>query len=209
MTDSNNLSRSVRHGRSPGTISSGLLCGVQADGAEDWRRLVALYAPLVSYWCQRGGLQSNDADDVTQEVFRTVALRITNFRRDRPGDTFRGWLKQITRNKLGDFYRAAHRRPQPLGGTQGQRRAADIAYGSAEPASSTETQPAEQSLFQLCALEMIRCEFEPSTWQAFVMTVVNGMRPKDVAEELGLSVNSVYLAKSRILRRARQELAET
>ena len=54
------------------------------------------------HWCRRCALTPEDTADVFQEVFRAVALHIADFRRDREGDTFRGWLRTITRNKVAD-----------------------------------------------------------------------------------------------------------
>src|SRR4051812_19850568 len=85
--------------------SASLLDRIRADDPEAWRRFVQLYSPLVYSWCRRAGLNTEDTADLTQEVFRSVAGHVGSFRRDRPGDTFRGWLWTITRNKLRDFFR--------------------------------------------------------------------------------------------------------
>jgi RNA polymerase sigma-70 factor (ECF subfamily) len=52
-----------------------------------------------------------------------------------------------------------------------------------------------------------RLEFQPVTWKACWEFVVCDRKADDVASELGVSVNAVYLAKSRVLRRLREELA--
>src|SRR4051812_44215393 len=96
-----------------------LLDGVRARDQEAWRRLVHLYTPLVAYWCRRGGVRGEDVDDVIQEVFAGVSAGIDAFRRDRPGDTFRGWLRGVTRNKLLDWHRRRGRQPaEAAGGTE-------------------------------------------------------------------------------------------
>jgi RNA polymerase sigma-70 factor (ECF subfamily) len=55
-------------------------------------------------------------------------------------------------------------------------------------------------------LELMRNEFEEPTWRACFECTVNDRPAAEVARELGLSVNAVYVAKSRVLRRLRQEL---
>jgi RNA polymerase sigma-70 factor (ECF subfamily) len=55
-------------------------------------------------------------------------------------------------------------------------------------------------------MKLIEGDFTPATWAAFCRQVLDGRSPKDVATELGLSVNSVLLAKSRVLKRLRAEL---
>jgi RNA polymerase sigma-70 factor (ECF subfamily) len=54
-------------------------------------------------------------------------------------------------------------------------------------------------------MEKIEAEFQPKTWQAFLSLAIEGVNPELVAAELGLSLDSVYAAKSRVLRRLRQE----
>ena len=56
-------------------------------------------------------------------------------------------------------------------------------------------------------LERVQGDFAPVTWQAFLRHVQEGEPAGQVAEALGLSLNSVLLAKSRVLKRLRQEAA--
>jgi RNA polymerase sigma-70 factor, ECF subfamily len=160
-----------------------------------------LYTPLVYRWCRRRGLQQADAEDVVQEVFRTVLTRIHDFRRCRPGDSFRGWLWTIAYHKLGDHFRASAGRA--AGGPEHLEPAAVAPPDS----DSGGTDGAAAGLCRR-ACELVRGEFEERTWQAFWGVAVEDRRPADVAAALGLSVNAVYLAKSRVLRRLREELGE-
>lgn len=208
MTEPDNTLYSRRANPRPGTISSGLLKAVLANDPDAWRRLSALFGPLVYYWCRLRGLQSSDAEDVVQEVFRTVVQRIADFRRDRARSTFRGWLRTITRNKLGDFIRAHRRHIAPqLGGTEDAQFAA-CGFENADESDVEDDPSAETMLLYRRVLELIRVEFEEQTWEAFWRVVVDGAVPSDVAAELDMSVNSVYLAKSRILRRVRDEFQD-
>src|SRR5207245_5477598 len=94
-----------------------LLARVHANDAAAWDRLVTLYAPLVWHWCRKMQLPAQEAADVFQEVFQAVASHINDFHRDQPGDTFRGWLRTITKNKVHDHFRHHEREPQAAGGT--------------------------------------------------------------------------------------------
>ena len=109
-------------GLAPGSTSLTLLDRLRRRDPEGWRRYVRLYGPLIYRWCRRGRLRPEDAADVTQEVFRAVAARIDDFRRDRPGDSFRGWLWTITRHKIGDHLRRLRRQPDAAGGSDAQER---------------------------------------------------------------------------------------
>jgi len=190
----------------PGSIGSSLLERLKVESPEAWRRLVHLFGPLVYQWCRRQGLQAADATDVGQEVFRVVACRIGRFRRDRPADTFRGWLWTITRSKIADHWRRRERQPQATGGSTAQIRLDELA--AAEPAGPPPSDPPTESSLYQRGLQLIQDEFTERTWKAFWRVAVDGRSPAEVAAETGLSVNSVYLAKSRVLHRLREELGD-
>jgi RNA polymerase sigma-70 factor (ECF subfamily) len=199
---------SVDPGGSGSGTSLSLLERVRARDQAAWERLVGLYGPLVYGWCRRAGLQPTDAADVGQEVFAAVARGIGAFRHDREGDTFRGWLFTITRNKLRD--RSAPPGGVGAGGSDAQRRLAGLAVEPPddEPLTAVCDEPNERKILCRRAIEIVRVEFEVPTWEAFWRSFVDGRAPADVAAELGLSVNAVYLARSRILQRLREEFAE-
>jgi RNA polymerase sigma-70 factor (ECF subfamily) len=193
----------VHLGDGSGSVSSSLLQRVRAQDGVAWERLVSLYGPLVYRWCRQAGLQAADAADVGQEVFRAVTRKIADFRRDRPGATFRGWLRTITRNKVVDHVRQQRRRVSGRGGSDAQQQLLQL------PSEESEAEDAaEATLVYYQALELLRGEFEERTWQAFWRVAVGDQAPADVAAELGLTANAVYLAKSRVLRRLREEFAD-
>jgi RNA polymerase sigma-70 factor (ECF subfamily) len=191
---------------SAGTPSAGtsptLLERLRGNDPEAWERVVRLYGPLVLFWGRRAGLNEADAADVLQDVFRSVSAAIGRFRRDRETDTFRGWLWVIARNKLRDHFRAAAGQPVAAGGTDAQDRLAQVPED--EPDSAADTEPSRALLHR--ALDCVRAGFEEQTWAAFWRTTVDGISPADVAAELGVGLASVYQAKSRVLRRLREEL---
>jgi RNA polymerase sigma-70 factor (ECF subfamily) len=110
------------HGSSVLRTSASLIDGMREDDGAAWDRMVALYAPLVARWCRSQRLSEADAADVFQEVFQAVAAHIGRFHQSRRGDTFRGWLRTITRNKIHDLYRRRRREPQGVGGSEARRR---------------------------------------------------------------------------------------
>ncbi|MBY0524565.1 MAG: sigma-70 family RNA polymerase sigma factor [Gemmataceae bacterium] len=189
--------------------SRSLLERVKSDDTSAWDRLVTLYAPLVYYWCRRWDLQDQDTADVFQEVFLSVATHIAGFRKDRESDTFRGWLRTITRNKVLDHFRRQGREPGGVGGTEAQLRLTDLPapVPATRPDEAVADDHAERGLFYR-GLDFIRGEFEPRTWQAFWKTAVDGRSPKDVGDELGMSSGAVRVAKSRVLHRLREELGD-
>lgn len=182
-----------------------LLQQVKAQDQRAWERLVHLYGPLVYSWCRKAGLQPADAADVGQEVFRAVARKVVEFRRDEAGGSFRGWLRTIARNKIRDFARRGSARVQGEGGSEAQDALLQVPLD--EPDGPEQLDPEEDRLLYHRALGLLRAEFKGPTFQAFWRVAVEDERPADVAAALGLSVNAVYLAKSRVLRRLRDEFA--
>jgi RNA polymerase sigma-70 factor (ECF subfamily) len=187
----------------PSATSLTLLDRVRDHDPRAWNRLVQLYAPLIFRWCRRRQLHSEDAADVSQEVFRTVAVKIAAFRRDRAGDRFRAWLWTITRNKIGDHLRRQERQPVARGGSDAQQRFLEIPEHLSEDESLTDT----RSLVHR-ALDLIRPDFEDRTWQAFWRCAVEGQSPKEIALDMGVTPDAVRVAKSRVLRRLREELPD-
>ena len=99
------------------STSRSLLMQLKDGQPAAWERLTALYAPLVYHWCRGMRLAEQDMPDVFQQVFQSVASHIQGFHKDRPGATFRHWLRAITRNKVRDHFRRTSRQPQAAGGT--------------------------------------------------------------------------------------------
>jgi RNA polymerase sigma-70 factor, ECF subfamily len=183
-----------------------LLDLVRSSDQEAWRRLLHLYSPLVVHWCRRRGVSVEDAEDVAQEVFRSAAARIATFRHDRPGDTFRGWLRGFAHNKTLDWHRHQGRQPAvAAGGTEAGMALREVAEA---PDFDVDDDPAEVAALYRRALELVKAEFEAKTWGAFWRVAVDGHDTADVARDLGLSTAAVRQAKSRVLRRLRQEVGD-
>ena len=182
-----------------------LLVRVRAHDAQGWCRLVELYGPLVRSWCSRGRVPSGDVDDVVQEVFAAAAVGLATFRHDRPGDTFRGWLRAIARNQVAFYFRHNHDRPRAAGGSEAWQRLQDLP----DPLSRLEEdEPSDVQQLYLRALDQVRGGFEERTWRAFWLTAIDGRSPVDVGRELGMAPASIRQAKCRVLRRLKDELGE-
>lgn len=189
-----------------GATSLTLLDRARANEADAWARLVTLYAPLVRHWCLAGGLQPTDVDDVVQEVCRAALAGLATFRRDRPGDTFRGWLRALTRTALALHYRRRARVPVASGGNAAFAQLQEVA----SPASELpEDDPSDEiRCLHRRALELVRDEFEDRTWQMFWLTAAEDRDAADVAALFGVTPAAVRKAKSRVLRRLREEIGD-
>lgn len=198
-----------------GSTSRSLLNEARLADAEAWEKLVRLYAPLVASWCRRWNVPQQDIVDVLQEVFTAVAAHLSQFRKDRPGDTFRGWLMVIARHKAIDYFHSRRRQPLAAGGTEASMRLQEIldpAARSSEESNAINHVAVDDDLIfndvLLRALESIRPEFHERTWQAFWKVVVEGRAASDVAADLAMKPGAVRVYKSRVLLRLRHELGD-
>ena len=159
-----------------------------------FRRFVYTVTLLLA---RRVGLQESDAADLVQEVFTLLVRKLPEFTYDQ-NKGFRNWLRTVLTNKWREIQR---RQPCPVAGSVLPEKAVgdDVAI------------LAEQEFQQhlaVRALELMQAEFQQATWKACWECAAMGRPAAEVAAELGMSVNAVYLATSRVLRRLRQELAD-
>src|SRR5579871_5987179 len=165
-----------------------------------WQRLVELYSPYIHSWLRRQSLQSADVEDLTQEVLRSVVAALPDFQHDLRRGAFRRWLRTITVNHLRSFWRV--RRPQTL--TKDTEMLLDQLEDPASDLSLLWDEEHDRHVVRRL-LGWIQGEFEPTTWRAFQLVVLEGRSAGEAAAELGISANAARIAKSRVLARLRQE----
>jgi RNA polymerase sigma-70 factor (ECF subfamily) len=172
----------------------GRLAGDPTEG--DWKQLLDVYGPLLRTWLSRSGVASADHDDLNQEVLMVVVRRVREFEHRGPG-AFRAWLRGILANHLKKYFR--DRPPSSP--------AIDLeAIAAAESVLGRQWDREYDEHLAARALRMVQSDFAPATWAAFTRHVLDGRPVLDVAAELEMSVNSVLLSKSRVLKRLRTEL---
>jgi RNA polymerase sigma-70 factor, ECF subfamily len=190
------------------SVSSTLLDQLRAQRPEAWTRFVRLYSPVIYRWCRRSGLNADDSADVFQEVLSSVMLHLSDFHREGPEDSFTAWLAAITRNKVRDNYRRRHGKAEARGGSTAQQQLAEIPQPSEPSEDRIQSDSDSSAWLSRRALDAIRAEFEPRTWEAFWKVAIQGRPSSQVAEDLKMTVPAVYTAKSRVLRRLRQVMNE-
>jgi RNA polymerase sigma-70 factor, ECF subfamily len=170
----------------------------------DWSRLQGIYLPLIERWLGRVPGLGNESADLAQEVLIVVFREVPRFDRRREG-SFRAWLRQMTVNRIRGYRRK--RRRQPVTGL-------DAADGFLERLSNPNDDLArewdrdhDKHVVQKL-LALVQPAVSPTTWEAFQRFAVDGIPALRVAEELGLSENAIILAKSRVLKRLRQEAGD-
>jgi RNA polymerase sigma-70 factor (ECF subfamily) len=163
-----------------------------------WERFVELYTPLLYSWAHQVGLQDSDAADLVQDVFTTLIQKMPEFVYD-PHRSFRSWLRTVTFNRWRDNHKQRGKRP-----LEGNERALAEAPSREDSDAFWEVEYREHLVGR--ALDLMRSEFQPTTWKACWEFVVAGKSAAQVAAELGISENAVFIAKYRVLRRLRVEL---
>ena len=172
--------------------------------ASDWNRLQGIYLPLISRWLGRVPGLGVEADDLAQEVFVVLIREIPHFERQREG-SFRAWLRQVTVNKVRTHRRKRHRRAamslDPANGFLDS-----LADPNGDLAREWDLDH-DRHVFQKL-LAIVQPDFSPTTWEAFRRFALDGLPAAKVAEEMGLTVNAVIQAKSRVLKRLRDEAGD-
>ncbi|WP_020475342.1 RNA polymerase sigma factor [Zavarzinella formosa] len=169
------------------------------DDPDAWRRFVELYSPLLSEWSRRNRVPEAEAEDLVQNVLVRLIQQMPAFER-RPGGSFRGWLFTILRNSWLDRCRAEKRQPVTAGGVSPDGQA------GADPIAEL-TEAEYRGYLLRRSLRVVQTDFPETTWRAFWLHVVDGLPAAEVAKIAGITPNAVYLARGRVLKRLREELA--
>jgi RNA polymerase sigma factor (sigma-70 family) len=169
-----------------------------------WNQFAEVYLPMVHRYCLRRGLQDADATDASQDVMNAVSRAVAKFEYDPAHGSFRDWLFVVVRSKLNNFFHKQARRERGTGRTSMQQ------ILSAQPAAEETIQwddDCRRQLFEWAA-KRARAEFKDSTWKAFYMSAVEAKPTGEITRATGLSAGAIYIAKSRVLARLRQLVAE-
>jgi RNA polymerase sigma-70 factor (ECF subfamily) len=168
------------------------------EDAEAWRRFDALYRPLLASWLRRHAIQDADREDLLQEILAAVVREMPTFEYDPARGRFRSWLRAILANRLRHYWRS-----RPAEGGYYQAVLDQLEDDHSSLARTWDQEHDRHVLARL--LDLVRPEFEESTWQAFRLVTLESREVGAAAEQLRLSPNAVKLAKSRVLRRLRHE----
>jgi RNA polymerase sigma-70 factor (ECF subfamily) len=182
-----------------------LLFRAQTGEENAWKDLTDLYRPLIIGWLNRQGVPAGDLEDLSQDVLLSVVKHLPTFQHSGRQGAFRAWLRTIVCSRTIDYWHAIDAGTQGQGGSG----AAAALQQIADPDSDLNRQwDEEHDRYVLdCLLDLVEEEFEPTTRKAFRRLALDGASGAEAAQELGLSVTAVYVAKSRVLQRIRQ-LAE-
>jgi RNA polymerase sigma-70 factor (ECF subfamily) len=180
-----------------------LIAQVQSPGdREAWDQFVLIYRPVIYRMARRRGMQDADAQDLVQSVFMRVASSIQRWEKNDPETKFRHWLRRVVRNTI---FSALSRQPKDAAGGSEML---DLLAGQPKNEKLVEQELATETMREqyLHAAAVVKKDVDPDTWRAFELTVVGGQSCEEAAALLGKSVGSVYAARSRVMRRLREQV---
>lgn len=191
----------------PETRVSLILRLTQPADVQAWQEFADIYTPALLTLARRKGLQPADAEDLTQEILFGVARSVQRFKPDPSRARFRTWLWRIARNLIADF--AAGRRRHPLTGPATDSWLEGLCLSSLEaPAEDPEDEQlaaeVKASIFRLAA-RRVRRRVAEATWQAFQTTSLDGVSAAEAAQQLGMPLGSVYVARCRVMQMLKTE----
>ncbi|MEZ6061576.1 MAG: sigma-70 family RNA polymerase sigma factor [Planctomycetaceae bacterium] len=167
-----------------------------------WDEFVSIYGPVVFRIARRLGLQAADADDLVQEVFTAVARSVSDWLDRTDRGTFRAWLSRIAKNVAVNFLTRRATRSLGADGEHAKRLLDGIAANNG-PLSDDFDLEYRREVFRRAA-EQVRSVVSETTWEAFRMTHIDGISVANAAEQLGMSVGNVYIARSRVMARLKE-----
>lgn len=163
-----------------------------------WEQFVSLYTPLIYYWARKTGMTQADASDLSQEVLTIVFQKLPEFRYDKT-KSFRGWLRTVTLNKYRESRRKKSSQMSPATGSMLEQLA------PIELAQSTwDIDYARLLVAQ--AMEPMKSDFQEGVWQALRKVISDGLSVEQAAKQTGVNQWTIYSAKSRLMKRLRNEL---
>ena len=190
----------------PDTRASLILRLSDARDVEAWDEFIAIYRPLVCRLARRQGLQHADAEELAQEVLLVVSRAVDRWTPDPKLGRFRDWLFRIARNLTINFL--TRRKHRPIGAADsGVAAFLDCRCAPAGEDSALFDLEYRREVFRW-ASDRVRGDVKPRTWDAFWMSSVDGAPIKEVADRLGMTVGSVYIARSRVMAALRDKARE-
>lgn len=184
------------------TTSLTLLDRIRESDQEAWKRFVHLYGPLIFRWCKQCGLSAEDSADVGQNVFTSVFGSIRNFQPRVGTGSFRKWLKTITHRKCVDYIRQIDIGHIGVGGGVSQSQLEQLPD---EEDEDSEMREQERRELKERAAQLVLFRYKETSREAFIRVVFDGRKATDVAAELGMTANAVYLAITHIKSTIRKE----
>jgi RNA polymerase sigma factor (sigma-70 family) len=189
------------------TTRASLLGRLYRSGGADedaWRDFVDHYGRQIYKWCRHWQLQDADAEEVAQQVLILLVTKMKDFVYD-PAQSFRAWLKTITHHAWRNL--VTSRRHVLTGGGDSRQWERLLTIAAREDLVQRLDQEFDRELLEM-AMVNVRLRVAPHNWEAFRLTAIDGVEPRDVARRLDMRIANVYAARSNIQRLLREEVED-
>ncbi len=174
------------------TLLSRLRCEEWDEAS--WQEFVGRYGQKIYGWCVHRGLQSADAEEVTQNVLIKMATHLQVFKYD-PARSFRAWLRTVTENAVKDYVKTLNGRTVGNGGSA-------ILQKLAQVEATADLSERLKDVFDLElaeeAMARVSCRVTSDRWMAWHLTAREGRSGAEVSAELNMKIVSVYTARNQI-----------
>jgi RNA polymerase sigma-70 factor (ECF subfamily) len=170
-----------------------------------WGEFVEIYRPVILRLARQKGMQEADAEDVAQQVMAAVARAIERRGHDPKRAKFRTWLRRVANNAI--LNALTRGKPDRGSGDSALLAMLNQHASPAGPDSELLRLEHQREVFRWAARH-VRAEFHDETWHAFWQTAIEGRAVEEVAEELGKNRGAIYAARSRVIRRIQEKVAE-
>ncbi len=179
---------------------------LQKDTHDDaaWVKLVKRYEGRITAWCLKQGLQLADAENVSQEVLYRLTRKIHMY--DPNKGPFPTWLRRVTIHVCSTYRRKQSKAPTGSGDTEQMMRLQEVQDDTAGFWDGIDA-AGDRELLQ-SALLLAQAKVSKEAWIIFRMAALEKVAGPDIANQLGISAQSVYSTRHRVLGVVKEVLAQ-
>ncbi len=169
-----------------------------------WVKLVKRYQGRITAWCLKQGLQLADAENVSQEVLYRLTRKIHMY--DPKKGPFPTWLRRVTIHVCSTYRRKQSKAPSGSGDTEQMMRLQEVQDDTTGFWDGIDA-AGDRELLQ-SALALAQAKVTKEAWTIFRMAALEKVAGPDIATQLGISAQSVYSTRHRVLGVVKEVLAD-